>query len=426
MHITKEIYENNTKIGLMNMFQCTATGLEEAVRPFTDKFNDFYKHCEICGKLYKGNICSHKCEQERMKKLTNDRIDYVSSNKYRDILLKRSNISLLDQDVIIDHENDFFIDVETRKHMLDIFRDICMYNTAKECLDYFKFKHLTVSQVEKLANECGHMFSKINLNRLTYEDKLVWLRLKLTSLGFNFNTKPFMNTHTIPNFINEDAKIVLDFNSEFWLRDKNIYNHWRIVKRDYFEIIRRRGLYSNHGYQYYCIWEKDFIEFILNTPINLEQLKKYNSVKQSFYIAGGWFTPLQEITLNKLNNVIDECGYSNYKPNGDGINISALKQDRWLYESDFLDVYCENIKAISESEAIFASVCENDSGTIYEVAIGQGMGIPVFIFDDSLQEGKKINIMFSMNADGIFTDIKDVKNFLTKGVYKNPNDIKYE
>lgn len=220
---------------------------------------------------------------------------------------------------------------------------------------------------------------------------------------------------TMPLLLHERKKIIVDIFSDLIDFNTNIFDKYRIITRNYFEIMRRRNVYENKGYTYYVIYETDYDDFMKNPPKHINDLQKYSTYKYDVYAAGGWFSEPQEKSLYYLYDSLDKYGYKCYKPKYDGINITAEKEKREFTLYDYFLVFMENIKSICASKCVIASTTENDSGTVFEIALAYEAGMPVYLYDSQLGPNGKINLMLSLAADGVFTTEKELKQLLKHG-----------
>jgi nucleoside 2-deoxyribosyltransferase len=108
------------------------------------------------------------------------------------------------------------------------------------------------------------------------------------------------------------------------------------------------------------------------------------------YLSGGWFSPKQ-LELHKKF-----YGDEEYVGNPRLMKIEGKSPH---------DVFEMDIECLKGSYEMHAMICENDTGTIWEMGLAWALGIPVYLLVENIEEVKKnkVNIMLSESITGVVT-----------------------
>lgn len=144
----------------------------------------------------------------------------------------------------------------------------------------------------------------------------------------------------------------------------------------------------------------------------------------NIYIAAPFFTDKQLRTVKLLEAMITAKSHTPISPRNFGVlKPKAPYKDR----TEIFNLNCEGIQ---KSDAIIAWVDDNDSGTIWEIGYGFGLGKSVL----GLSLCNKINLMLAQSCRGFILGHEDLGNFLEvknhgyeyANTYGNAVDLNWE
>ena len=104
------------------------------------------------------------------------------------------------------------------------------------------------------------------------------------------------------------------------------------------------------------------------------------------YVAGGWFSPEQETTLNELERLVDRWFKYSFKPRHDANADSELT---------FKEIFDLDVEALRCSDLVIASTVGKDMGTLWECGYAAALGIPIIYFTPGI---KTINLMLAKSG----------------------------
>jgi nucleoside 2-deoxyribosyltransferase len=126
-----------------------------------------------------------------------------------------------------------------------------------------------------------------------------------------------------------------------------------------------------------------------------------NSRPLKIYLAGGWFTPAQERTLNYLEEALSR--YPNKF-----VVFSPRKATLILPGTQVTDevrkkVFSKNLEEIEGCDLIIASTEDKDMGTLFECGYGYAKGKPIIYVNFSIGN-KPFNLMLQESGIAVAKD----------------------
>jgi nucleoside deoxyribosyltransferase len=133
------------------------------------------------------------------------------------------------------------------------------------------------------------------------------------------------------------------------------------------------------------------------------------------YVAGGWFTPEQEIVLADLKAACMFAGYDTYYPKEDLLYVPGKTKSK--------DVFNENLNQLQECDVVVASTMGKDMGTIFECGYAYSINKPIIYYYPSKD---KFNIMLSESSVAVFQYLPDLITYLRDSIHlKGFKRLKY-
>jgi nucleoside 2-deoxyribosyltransferase len=132
------------------------------------------------------------------------------------------------------------------------------------------------------------------------------------------------------------------------------------------------------------------------------------------YIASPIFTPVQLDAVGEVVAVLEDAGYITYSPSRDGVMLAPTdppgKRD---------EVFFSNVVAIKQSDLLVAILDVKDTGTIWELGMATGRGMPIVAVTLALET---MNVMLErgivahvLNLHDLDDVVRNLLPFLTYG-----------
>ena len=118
-------------------------------------------------------------------------------------------------------------------------------------------------------------------------------------------------------------------------------------------------------------------------------------VEYDFYLAGPFFTYEQKMQQDFIEMMFDVNKKKCFSPRKD----AGILPDNPT-KTDMYDVFMADLKAIDNSNILFANISYKDTGTCVEIGYALKAGIPVVLYwDKENNDGGKLNLMLAMACD---------------------------
>lgn len=117
------------------------------------------------------------------------------------------------------------------------------------------------------------------------------------------------------------------------------------------------------------------------------------------YIAGGWFSPEQEKTLDELEGFVKEHFELYFSP----------REHNNAEGQDLEDIFQKNIWALDEAEIIIASTVGKDMGTLWECGYAYARELQVIYYAPGIE---KVNLMLAKSGR-VARNLQELEQILT-------------
>lgn len=122
------------------------------------------------------------------------------------------------------------------------------------------------------------------------------------------------------------------------------------------------------------------------------------------YLAGGFFTEVQNDIMEQLENVMAKYGVATFSPRRDNLGTLGCDWD---------SIYRKNIEELHTCNLVFASTQDKDMGTIFECGYATAINKPIAYYAPNL-EGL-FNLMLAKTSIGVCTSIDGLEEYVRNG-----------
>lgn len=129
------------------------------------------------------------------------------------------------------------------------------------------------------------------------------------------------------------------------------------------------------------------------------------------YVAGPFFRPEQVESMERMEAEFEKRGWKMFRPRFDAGKLSNTSSHEEMHKT-----FEDDIRAIHNSDCLFANTMNLDAGTIFEVGYAYAIGIPVYGFVENLPAGAKFNVMLAGSMKGTFTSVDELVDWLDNNV----------
>lgn len=128
-----------------------------------------------------------------------------------------------------------------------------------------------------------------------------------------------------------------------------------------------------------------------------------------FYVAGPFFTHPQMESMERLEHVLQVRHKKMFRPRFDA-PLDTLGPER-CFQTD--------LNAIANSEAVIANVLDEDPGTMFDIGYAYALGKPVYVYDEGMLPGTRMNLKIVEAAKVILTGPADLEALLDSGKFES-------
>ncbi|KFI68710.1 nucleoside 2-deoxyribosyltransferase [Bifidobacterium magnum] len=130
-----------------------------------------------------------------------------------------------------------------------------------------------------------------------------------------------------------------------------------------------------------------------------------------FYVAGPFFTNTEVESMERLEKVLQDRHKKLFMPRFAGGQDS-------IAEDGGKAVFAKDVQAIRNSKAIIANLVDDDPGTLFEIGYAYALGKPVYLYNEGMEPGAKMNLMLVRSAKVILTGPADLEALLDSGEFE--------
>lgn len=150
---------------------------------------------------------------------------------------------------------------------------------------------------------------------------------------------------------------------------------------------------------------------------NMENLETHDAPFTSskpiydFYVAGPFFTDTELASMERLERVLKDRHKKLFMPrfNGDQDDIARDGGKR---------IFAGDTQAIKNSKIVIANLIDDDPGTLFEIGYAHALGKPIYLYNEGMEPGAKMNLMLVQSADVILTGPADLEALLDSGQFE--------
>lgn len=133
------------------------------------------------------------------------------------------------------------------------------------------------------------------------------------------------------------------------------------------------------------------------------------------YLASGWFNPVQEAELTKLESIFD-------KKSSD-FDLASPRRIFVCKPDDTQDVqekvFSGNLHHIETSDFVLVNTRDKDIGTIWEAGYAYAFKKPIVYFCAGLPKGAKFNLMLARSGVKVCTSFEQLEDYLDRCIKEN-------
>lgn len=248
-----------------------------------------------------------------------------------------------------------------------------------------------------------------------FSKKELALKHVLSKYGFVHNDMKtffmFGKTRKYPDYINEDKKLVLEFNGQYFHRN-HVKAKYGMLEPNILELRYWYNNYTKYGYRLLVIQEKDFDDVLTSDLLFDDFVKKYAwKPKYDVYVAGPFFNQAQIDSMKSIEEILEKHNLTMFRPRLDAGQVDVKTASM----KDLDLVFNNDVEGICNSNFILANLTYKDTGTSFEIGFAYGSHIPIILFNDTSVSGKKVNLMLATTSNANFNSLDDLDEYLTSG-----------
>ena len=123
------------------------------------------------------------------------------------------------------------------------------------------------------------------------------------------------------------------------------------------------------------------------------------------YLAGGFFTDVQNNIMAELENAMSMHGVNTFSPRRDNLGTLGCDWDA---------IYKRNIEELHTCDMVFASTQDKDMGTIFECGYATAIGKPIAYYAPNLSG--LFNLMLAKTSIGVCTSREQLIEYVAMGM----------
>tara|TARA_B000000557_G_C20805415_1_gene457470 strand:+ start:114 stop:563 length:450 start_codon:yes stop_codon:yes gene_type:complete len=131
---------------------------------------------------------------------------------------------------------------------------------------------------------------------------------------------------------------------------------------------------------------------------------------KKIYLASGWFNPVQEEELTRLENIFDNRSEHFELASPRRIFVCPPNATKEVQDETFVG----NLHHIKTADFLLVNTRDKDIGTIWEAGYAYAYEIPIIYFCAGLPDGAKFNLMLARSGIKVCTSFEQLEEYLNR------------